>query len=531
MKLMRAHTLVFALAALLNSIFPQVSVADTDLINLNITPARADDMVEFVGLGVTGFGNNNKSPGSMTQRTWTQTLLTDLGIRHIRNGIGWMGLTANSSLDTPDVEDVVVAPELDDAAQRNWTTTFYNSYGIRTLMGIGGISYWLVPDGRIQYPLIDDQLNSIKNNYNTRSNAIMAVEMQNEFPITVPNSATGIPAPNLYNYTVAVHNRWMIPNRPLVMPSLKDFQNGISGFNTVHWRYRYWPYQQSGSGIQPWVNYANLHHYPNLWTATATENYTPSTGLSACLSNIFNNDVQTQRTVMVTEVGTHSKTHQNTNPDTNVTTTIYGSEWAQAADINRYACELFNYYKSSPRIAERMYYFSLFGEWHNADPKGWGIANVTYSGGVPASYVKRPSFNALKGFLNIFREKSWNTTSKVWAGGGTYTSTNLNLDLLGVGDKTKYIVFKKATNEYLIAFWQDTPALNRATGANLVPAWDAVTVRLRGRSSGTFTLHYPNGSNAWNYQTGAISYTASGGNVTLAPVNVGNWVSVISIKP
>lgn len=121
--------------------------------------------------------------------------------------------------------------------------------------------------------------------------------------------------------------------------------------------------------------------------------------------------------------------------------------------------------------------------------------------------------------------------SKMWPESGEYIPRNLNFDILGLGKDTKYLVFQKASNEYLSALWQDTTALDRVTGAILVPPWDAVTIKLRGRTKGTFELYYPVGSDDWTYHSSPLSHVAAGGSVTIQSVNIGNWVSVVSIKP
>jgi hypothetical protein len=524
------------------------------------TPTRADSMLEFVGMNSGSWTADPLSPTSLEHRPWAKDILLDLGIRHIRNTIGWKGFTANPALVISNAE--VLSSAYDNAAQQKWTRDLYTMHGIRTLMNIGGISDWervagpssdlLYPQGRVLEPLIKDQLQSIRDNYNknpdqTPNNCIYAVEGQNEFGLRDNPATPGIPHDALFEYTKKVWSNRAIAGKQIVMPTLRDFNGGWPNFNTAHWRYRYWGFYDGDETtiIDPFVHYANFHHYHPLWR---TGNTTPSTGLGTTnnermLRTIFEWDVLQKKKVLVTECGTHSKNHMAGEPPQQV----FGSEFSQAADINRYACELFLQNIGSPSIVEKMYYFSLFGEWQANDIPCFAILNYTKNASnVPLTYTPKPAYNALKGFLNRLSEKIWNASTKTWEFpvGTQYSSAKLKYTLQGVGPNTKHILFRRgstvssANGEYLLAIWVDAPVNERSNGTPLV-VLDDIGIKIHQKTAGTFKRYLPyGGTYNWVFQTEEIPSSALtvvnlagtvNDSVTLPVLSYGNWVTLVSI--
>lgn len=422
---------------------------------LNLTPLRADDMCAFAGIN-SRIHNNPFYIDS--QWSWTWPLLQELNIRGLRAGIGWKGYqTTNSGALCYD-------PYSDSTVFRSRVADAWNALGIDCMIGIGGIyqAGWgslpnpggtLNPSGVQDYidqNLIDSQLNSIKNNYmnGPYGDAVYAIETQNEYSSNETLVATWGPRLNLYQQTVLNRRNVLGISKPIIMTSL--WFSTDTFFYDAH---------NALGNIYGSATYGNLHFYPGQGT--------PATNLVAYLDHIRTTNVGSggaYKKVVVSEFGTH-------------TIPGFSSQRAQAKNIARFYCEM----QKSGKV-QRAYNYALFDQPNNSSgsQRDWGLVTATYTGSASAptwtGYTRKEAFYALKNFLGLMKEASWNSTNHVWDR-SAFTATNLPVDLTGLSTNTQYFDVQKSSGEHLLLLWRDMPTYEN--GADVVNPEDGITIAVR----------------------------------------------------
>lgn len=441
-------------------------------------PARADAMLDFVGINFGLDGATNSPESKFAAPGWGRDLLIELGVRSIRSGIGWKGFT---NQNPPPYAPLVFRADFDSTFQRNATKDLARWHGVKTLMNIGGIYSWANPQSSdtVDSTLITQQMTSIRDNYHLATSpsvaladvkkwyAVDGIEGQNEYT----GSSNIYPQLAVYTKELpkirkTVFGATAAPKFPLTLCTLEDFYNFLPGFQIAHDRFIGDFYGDDTFG--------NYHFYPVLNVPSPT-NY--SAGLQAETRVDFIRDTHVnlgtaRREMMITEVNTFGNSLGE------------GSLTAQAKDASKYCCEFFRMRDAAGnQKVKKIYFFSMFGEWSTTTPpdrKALGFLSVGYTNGVPTSVARRPVFYALKNFLAMLREKSLTGDApRQWTFPSTpATLKNLNMGIFGQDSAaTKWQLFQKGSKKYLLALWQDIPVVDRH-GVDLVNGQDTIDVEV-----------------------------------------------------
>lgn len=395
-----------------------------------VTPFSADAFVDSVGI-VTHLGYTdtpyaqNWGKGDSSQDT--RALLTELGIRHVRDGIPHPTLDASSAYTRPR------------AAQ------LYRDYGIRMIT---------LPDSRTNGILDPTKIDPYLEEY---ANGTIDLEGEN---IPVRNVIEAIEGPNEYdnhnsqdkrdpdwvanlrNYQSELYRKVKgnskLAQLPVIMPSLiyTKYCTDVLG------------------SLQEMSDLGNLHPYPNYPYFQI-----PTGSLGWHLGH--GKDCFGNKPVYVTEVGYQS-----------------GGGGISDQTIAKYTSMLLPEYFLQPQI-KRTYIYSLMDTLPDRDL--WGLIHPERNGQTVNGYAqftltRKPSYYAVKGLLDLLGEGTWSKSQRKWVSPAV-TLKPVEIALNGTQDSTHHLLLQKSTGDYYLLLWQQVEAFNPTAG-NFEPPADDVNISL-----------------------------------------------------
>jgi hypothetical protein len=460
---------------------PPVPDANGDYIGGTYLPIRADRLSEMAGVNVRIDGD----PFYPANSAWTtvRPWIGELGVRTVRQTIGWKGFWANYKYKVSETAPTITyagptsfgnnasakQPYFDSTFQRSRTIDLYATFGISTNMNIGGIYEWgnLVNSDTIDKDLIKAQLLTLRYNYGS---AISAIEGQNEYKngredITGGKSAKWARVRQYANDLAQLRNDVGLGAKFLVMPSL--WNSSVSYVPTDANRLK---------DVYSVVNFGNTHHYSG---ANSPGTYL-KTDVDAVRQFCVNSGGTTPnyRPVSITEFGTHTKEHT-------IEQGGKSSPIIQAANLPRYLCEM----ARLGTVGKAFVYNLINDPQREAGQHDWGMIDVTMNGTPPthtfSGYKRMAGYYSLQSFLGLMKEANWTGTQWDLP---TFTPQALPIDILGTESNIKFLLTQKATKEYLLLLWRDNPVVDAATGVSSVEATEhAITVIIRRAQTNTAT--------------------------------------------
>jgi hypothetical protein len=162
-----------------------------------------------------------------------------------------------------------------------------------------------------------------------------------------------------------------------------------------------------------------------------------------------------------------------------------GSLRAQALNIPMLLAEYFRH------GIKRGYLFAI----HNAD--GYGLLESDLK-------TKRPSYFALKNFLDLIREAKWNPATLKWEGAREFTPRALLFQLQGAPETVHSLTLQKGNGEYTILLWNEVQNFDQNTRNDLYPAPVPVAMQFSAPVGKSATVLLQNDKGAYDTSTQSV---------------------------
>ena len=184
-----------------------------------------------------------------------------------------------------------------------------------------------------------------------------------------------------------------------------------------------------------------------------------------------------------------TETGYNVEEDKSNGTFKTGSYRAQALNIPMQLAEYFRH-----GIA-RTYLFAI----HNAD--GYGLLESDLT-------TKRPSYFALKNFLDQIREAKWNPATLQWEGAKPFSPRSLNFTLNNAPETVHTLTLQKSSGETNLLIWNEVRNFDQDTKKDLFPDAVPVTIKFGAPVGQSATILTQNEKRAYDSQTVVIANSA-----------------------
>jgi hypothetical protein len=401
----------------------------------------SDDFVERVGVNVhlPSIDSPYAQSWERTDRKDVKTLLSRLGVRHIRSGF----------VNPQFHPNTFALPRF---------AYLYETAGIKLMTGS---DFW--QDGKLASgsPLeqrLTSDLNFFANgkiNSGKRSIPVVSLLSGVEGPNEYDSNASRDPfwINHLRQYQVTLYQRIksnpVLKQLPILMPSMKNAKSCDSLGN-----------------IETMIDFANLHSYPAYpyWRNPGAEFGWHLGKVKGCAG---------KKPVIVTETG-YSTFHSMTSATL--------SEEVMAKYIPRLLAE---YYQSG---VSRTYLYEFSDFPHHSKGRGetqWGLVKATTVKKQPNGFFEyrlepKKQYVALQQLLALLNESRWDGQKLSFIRPKSFQPRPLNITFVKKKSTTDYLLFQKSTGEYFLLLWQEVENHNPSKGNFAVPA-DQVVLQLGGQ--------------------------------------------------